>query len=145
MWLSLFAYAIKAGIMLGLVKTESDDPQQRAYIRCHQTLMWLRQHLEGAHLRECQPQRLILDKGRTLEFEAPHLRVLGAKAQMGLSPEVFVDPRHSTELDLGEQGAVEFSYTAGQLHITLQVSDSSTGQVGVWRHQIRLGILLEPP
>lgn len=141
MWLSLIAYTIRAGVWLGLVKTESDDPKQRAYIRWHQALNWLRTHLQNGRLQEHGEHFLQLEDGRRISFEAPFLKIYGVQAMEKLSPRFFVDPRQSTEFDLGEQGQVRFSYQLDVLTIDMQASD----QGALWGQPFRLGLAaLEP-
>ncbi|CAN0496174.1 unnamed protein product, partial [Phaeothamnion confervicola] len=70
MWLSIFAYTIRIAAKLGLVKTEPATPKERAYLRAHEGMHWLRLHLSGAQVIETQEQRVVFARnGLTQQIE----------------------------------------------------------------------------
>ncbi|MBX3170153.1 MAG: hypothetical protein KF760_22300 [Candidatus Eremiobacteraeota bacterium] len=146
MWLSLIAYTIRLGVKLGLVKTEPESAQSRAYIRSHDGLHWLRSQLLNSRLT-CVEETLLRfsNKGRqyTIRFQEGKLSLepprQGARSAIALT----FDPQAVDELELGPQSFVIFSYARNQLSIQLQAGDGSLGEVGVSKVELHLRIDLD--
>lgn len=147
MWLSIIAYTIRFGVKLGLVKTEPDSAQSRAYIRCHDGLHWLRSQLLESRLNHVEATLLrYTNKGRqyTVRFTEAKLSLSPPRQGVRSAIALTFDPQSVDEVDLGPQSFVTFGYDHGRLQIKLQAGDDSTGEVGVFQAELQLRIDLEP-
>lgn len=139
-WLSIVAYMVRAGVMLGLVETEPQTPESRAYLRAHHALLWLRTHLADCQLLECQPEFLELRRhGEELQIAGTgqHLRMQG-RPHTPLNLRLAREAAEQTEYALGPQGWVRFDYDEGWLKVELQAGDDSLGSLGSYPCQIRI-------
>lgn len=142
-WLSIIAYTIRLGVKLGLVKTEPETAQSRAYIRSHDGLHWLRSQLLDSRLTLVEETRLgFIHKQR-------HYTICFADGKLSLDPPrqgsrsaipLTFDPQATAQLDLGPQSFVTFVYDQEQLKIELQAGDDSLEEVGVWKVQLQLRV-----
>jgi len=143
MWLSIIAYMIRAGVKLGLVETEPESAQSRAYIRSHDALHWLRSQLADGQLTRVEETTCgYLKKGQayTIRFQDGKLELSPPrKALRSVNPLTF-DPEAVDEFELGPQGFVIFTYLNDQLKIKLQAGDDSTGEVGVAPVELQLRV-----
>ncbi|MBN9417159.1 hypothetical protein ABS71_12770 [bacterium SCN 62-11] len=145
MWLSIIAYMIRAGVKLGLVETEPETPQGRAYIRAHHALTWLRTQVLDSQLVRVEESLCIYrvkDREYTIRFENGSLSVTPPRQAVRRAIPLVFDPQAVDELELGPQGFVKFSYQNEQLGISLQGGDDSLGEVGLARVELRLRIPL---
>lgn len=140
MWLSIFAYTIRIAAKLGLVKTEPATPKERAYLRAHEGMHWLRLHISGAQVEETQEQRVIFSRGGvTQQIECRDSQLwLGTETseESPLKERAFVDPRGASAFDLGPGGSATFSYSERKLSVSLIAGDDSLGEIGT--HQAHL-------
>lgn len=134
---------IRAGVKLGLVETEPDTAQSRAYIRSHDGLHWLRSQLLDSQLthvetRVCQ----FIKNGRhyTIRFEEDKLSLAPPRRPPRSAIPLTFDPQSVDEVDLGPQSSVFFSYVNDQLKIRLQAGDDSLGEVGVSQVELLLRV-----
>lgn len=145
MWLSLIAYMIRAGVKLGLVGTEPETAQGRAYVRAHEALTWLRTQVMDSQLVLVEETRCVYRvKGGdyTIRFQEERLTVDPARvSNRRVNPLIF-DPQAVDEFELGPQGFVKFSYQHDQLKIQVQGGDESLGELGLARADLRLRIPL---
>lgn len=147
MWLSIVAYMIRAGVKLGLVETEPESPQSRAYIRSHDGLHWLRsQLLDSQLISVAESHCRFLKKGRHyhIRFEAGKLSLDPPRQAPRSAIALTFDPQAVDEVDLGPQSFVIFSYLNEQLKIRLQAGDDSTGEVGVSQVELLLRVPFAP-
>lgn len=140
MWLSLFAYIIRAGVALGLVETEPETAEGRAYIRAHDALLWLRVRLGGSRIESVdafgcryvkreQPMTISVMDGKL---------VSSAAVSRGLSPlQLDLD---ASEVNLGPRGSVVFAYVGGRLKVVLVAGDDSTGRLGTCQVELEIAI-----
>ena len=145
MWLSIIAYMIRAGVKLGLVDTEPETPQGRAYIRAHHALTWLRTQVMDSRLVQVEETLCIYrvkDHDSTIHFADGKLAVTPRRQAVRAAIPLVFDPQAVDEVELGPQGFVKFSYQNQQLSISLQAGDDSLGEVGVARVALRLRIPL---
>lgn len=140
MWLSLFAYIIRIGNKLGLVKTESESPDGRAYVRAHDALHWLRTHLVGCELESVEETAVSFRQhGRRNE-----IRLAGSQLQLAVpsaeglaaTPLTF-DPKGLDAVELGPKGFVRFAYQDGGLNVVVCAGDDSLGRHGQHQSQLR--------
>lgn len=144
MWLSIVAYMVRAGAYLGLVQTESDDPDHRAYVRAHQALLWLRTQLAEGQVVAVEEQCIRL----TVEGQERQLLALPGLLQLSGPPlpqarlvaEHFFEPQALDSVNLGPQGWARFRLDHGQLHCQLEAYDESSGRCG--RHASQLTVNL---
>ena len=145
MWLSIVAYMIRAGVKLGLVETEPESAQSRAYIRSHDALHWLRSQLADGRLTRVEETSCsYLKNGHTytIRFQDGKLDLSPPRrAPRSANPLTF-DPQAVDEVDLGPQSFVTFLYQNEQLKIKLQAGDDSTGEVGVAPVELQLRVSL---
>lgn len=147
MWLSIVAYTIRLGVKLGVVKTEPESAQSRAYIRSHDGLHWLRSQLLESRLNHVQERLLrFTHKGRqyTIRFDQGKLTLDPPRPRVRRAIPLTFDPQSVDEVDLGPQSFVTFGYDKEQLQIQLQAGDDSIGEVGVSKVELRLRIDWEP-
>ena len=142
MWLSLVAYMIRAGVHLGLVKTEPESARSRAYIRAHDALHFLRSHLNQGCLLEVDLHRCSYLKGGKPHVLQCQQGLLSLDQQPAARPpiDLVFDPQLVNEISLGPEGFVDFHYDHGQLQIVVQAGDDSLGEVGVCQVQIQLAL-----
>ncbi|MFN8612139.1 MAG: hypothetical protein U0931_31635 [Vulcanimicrobiota bacterium] len=136
MWLSIVAYMIRAGVRLGLIETEPETAQKRAYIRAHDALHWLRSLLLDSQLQEVEAHRCRFHKDQqvhTVFFQAGRLFLDHPRARPRQPIPLIFDPRLVDEVDLGPQGQVDFAYRQGKLRIEIQAGDDSLGVLGTSR------------
>ena len=146
-WLSIVAYMIRAGVHLGLVKTEPESARSRAYIRAHDALHFLRSHLNEGRLLEVD-----LHRCRYLKRGKPHV-LLGEHGLLSLDQDpagrppidLVFDPQLVNEVQLGPEGFVEFRYHQDQLQIVVQAGDDSLGEVGVFLVRLQLALPFDGP
>lgn len=140
MWLSIFAYTIRIAAKLGLVKTEPTTPKDRAYVRAHDGMHWLRLHLSNAQVIETQEHRVVFSRqGVVQQIECRDNQLwLGNEPSEGarLEARAFFDPRGTAAFDLGPGGSVKFGYDNKKLSVTLDSRDDTLGEMGA--HQAHL-------
>lgn len=143
MWLSIIAYTIRLGVKLGLVKTEPDSAQSRAYIRAHDGLHWLRSQLLESRLTQVEATVLgFTNKGRqyTIRFDQGKMTVSPSRPRVRRAIPLTFEPQLIDEMELGPQSFVLFGYESEQLQIQLQAGDDSTDEVGVSKVELHLRI-----
>jgi len=135
---------VRLGAHLGLVKTEPESPDSRAYLRAHQALHWLRNYLVGCQLERVQPDRVIFRRdGQTQQIQLQG-SLLQASLQLQASGSVrplVHEPEQLQEVDLGPSGWARFEYRDGALEVTLEAGDDSLGQPP-GRYQTRIRFVL---
>ncbi|MBS2039312.1 hypothetical protein JST97_30285 [bacterium] len=136
MWLSIVAYMIRAGVTLGLIETEPETAQRRAYIRAHDALHWLRSLLWDSQLQQVDEHQCRFLKSaqvHTISFEEGRLFLDRPRARQKQPIPLVFDPLLVDEVELGPDGSVRFAYSSGRLHIEVQAGDDSLGVLGVSR------------
>lgn len=145
MWLSLFAYMIQLGNKLGLVKTESESADGRAYQKAHQALLWLRSHLVGCELERVEETRVCFQQGghrNEIHLEGTRL-ALGQPQSTGRTASVHMfEFKELDSVELGPEGFVRFEYRESGLDVTVQAGDDSLGRSGRYQSRIRFVVPL---
>jgi len=141
-WLSIVAYMIRAGVHLGLVKTEPESARSRAYIRAHDALHFLRSHLNEGVLLEVDLHRCCYRKRGKPHVLLCEQGLLSLDQEPAARPpiDLVFDPQLVNEVQLGPQGYVDFHYDQNQLKIVVQAGDDSLGEVGVYQVQLQLAL-----
>jgi hypothetical protein len=145
MWLSIVAYLVRAGAYLGVVQTESDDPDHRAYVRAHQALLWLRTQLAEGQVVAVEEQRISL----SIEGQERQLLALPGLLQLRGSPlpqarlvaEHFFEPQALDIVELGPEGWARFRLDQGQLHCELEACEESPRGRGRHHSQLTLNLM----
>jgi hypothetical protein len=136
MWLSIVAYTIRLGVCLGLIETEPETAQKRAYIRAHDALHWLRSLLLDSDLQLVEEHRcrfLKKSKVHTISFADGRLFLDQPRSRQKQPIALIFDPDLVDEVELGPQGSVTFQYDEGKLHIEVQAGDDTIGVLGTSR------------
>lgn len=139
MWLSIVAYMIRAGVSLGLIETEPETAQKRAYIRAHDALHWLRSLLLDSRLQLVEPQRCRFTKNarvRTISFEQGRLFLDQPRTRLKQPVALVFDPDLVDEFELGPESSVGFEYRSGRLRIRVEAGDDTIGVLGHSRVEV---------
>ena len=135
---------VRAGSWLGLVKTESDDPEHRAYVRAHQALLWLRTQLSEGQVTSVEAENIVFEvdgEERILTASPGQLQLHGALPAARLASQYFFEPQCLESVDLGPGGMASFALERGQLSCRLLVRDESLGRGGEHRCDLNLNLL----
>ena len=141
MWLSIIAYMVRIGAKLGLVQTEPDSAESRAYIRAHDALHWLRNHLVGCSLEAVNQDSVSFwQHGERNQIRQVGNQLMAARLvdpSLAVASPLVFDPKTMQSCELGPEGFAHFDYKEGGLNVSLQAADDSLGVPGYYRTKIR--------